>query len=342
MDIDRSRRLSLDLAVAHLDEPEVLTALLAAHVVAPARALFGGRFPRPRRDEDGNLLERLPIELSDGRTILEPDDVEPDASTTGFDSFIRGWVLFRRLFPQGADGFDELIAEPERAYFGEARFAARVLWSDLARRVERLFEGQVRGRAPREDEGLEELRRMQDLLRRALTPPGKAWWYTRGDFGLRVVDRDAALELDAILRTQAHQRLVWFGGGTWSLSVQRDGVWQEMVYDRGVFGTVIPETIAAVVALDFTETLNREPTIGSCAMCDMWVELTPQQISRQRAGQPIYHHECHEQHRRKYVRDYQRGRRGRSKSRAATPEGQSDGGEPKTHDATGNGKSHDQ
>jgi hypothetical protein len=229
-------------------------------------------------------------------------------------------VLFRRHFPKGADGFDELIAEPEKAYFGEARFAARVLWSDLARRVERMFEGQLRGRRARQDEGLEELRRMQDLLRRALTPPGKAWWYTRGDIGLRVVDREAALELDAILRTQAHQRLVWFGGGTWSLSVQRDGVWQEMVYDRGVFGTVIPETIAAVVAVDFIETLNREPTIGICAACDFWVVLTPQQVARQRTGQPIYHHECHEQHRRKYVRDYQRGRRGRSRSRAVKPD----------------------
>jgi hypothetical protein len=65
MDIDRSRRLSLDLAVADLAEPEVLTALLAAHVVAPPHERSSGtafldltatRMARSSSDNGSNCL----------------------------------------------------------------------------------------------------------------------------------------------------------------------------------------------------------------------------------------------------------------------------------------------
>lgn len=303
MDVDTRRPLSLDLASTNLDDAEALTAILVAHVVAPTRALFGSRFPQPRRDEDGDFLEPPLIELADGSVIPGPDDFEPAETTIGFDTFIRSWVLFHRLFPQvaGADYVD--LAHPEQVYFADARAMARILWSQMATLVGHMFDADRHPQAP---DGLHGLRQLQELLRRALTPPEETWWHVLGHMGLRVVDRDAAAELDAILRADTHQRLVWFQGGTYSLQIEREGTWFDTIYDRGVFATVVPETVAGVVALDFVETLRREPTIGTCAECGLCVELTPQQIARHKAGRPVYHPGCFEQHRRQYVRDYQR------------------------------------
>ena len=98
-------------------------------------------------------------------------------------------------------------------------------------------------------------------------------------------------------------------GWNLQLRIQRDGEWIDTVYDRGVSTTVIPETLAGVVALDFVETLQREPTLGRCAGCGLFLVLTPQQSGRHRAGQAIYHPECDREHRLKYVREYQRQRR---------------------------------
>jgi len=313
MDIDRSRRLSLDLAVASIDDPEALTALLMAHTVAPARALFGDRYPRPHRDETADLRTPRRIELEDGTSFEDPEDSEPEASTLAFDAFIRGWVLFHRLFPLVAGEGYVSLDRPEQAFFGDARRTAGILWREMAVLVGRMHEAVRRGDG---DPGLRELRRLQALLNRALTPPEETWWRVRERMGLRIVDERAAAELDAILRGEVRQRLVWFEGGTWRLSIQRDGKWVETVFDRGVFTTVIPESIAGVVALDFTETLQREPMIAPCAECGLWVEMSPQQVARSQAGKPIYHHGCHDQHRVRYIRNYQRQRRERSKARS--------------------------
>lgn len=306
MDIDRSRRLAFDLAVANLDDPEALTALLMAHVVAPARALFRDRYPRPHRDETNDVRAPRQIALEDGTSFEDPEDSEPEATTVGFDPFIRGWVLFHRLFPR-VDGEGSVnLDRPEKVFFGDARLNARVLWPEMAFGVGRMYEREQRGEG---DPGLRELRHLQGLLRQALTPPKEAWWRVRHSSGLQIVDQEAAAALDAILRADVRQRLVWFEGGTWGLSIQHDGKWVDTVFDRGVFATVIPETIAGVVALDFVETLRREPMIAPCAECGLWVEMSPQQVARSQAGKPIYHHECHAQHRVRYVRTYQQRRR---------------------------------
>lgn len=313
MDIDRSRRLSFDLAVASLDDPEALTALLMAHAVAPARALYGDRYPLPHRDETADLRTPRRIELEDGTSFEDPEDSEPEATTLGFDAFIRGWVFFHRLFPRVAgEGYINLD-RPEHVFFGDARRTAGILWREMAILVGRMYEG---GGDADGDPSLRELRRLQALLRRALTPPEETWWHARHHIGLRIVDRGAAAELDAVLGTDVRQRLVWFEGGTWRLSIQRDGRWVDTVYDRGVFAAVIPETIAGVVALDFIETLRREPTIAPCAECGLWVEMSRQQVARSQAGKPIYHHDCHAHHRVQYVRSYQQRRRERSKARS--------------------------
>lgn len=311
MDIDRSRRLSLDLAVASLSDPDALTALLMSHVVAPARALFGGQYPCPRRDETDDLRMPRLIELVDGTSLQDPEDSEPDATTIGFDAFIRGWVLFHRLFPRVAGEGYVRLDRPEQVFFGDACRTAGILWPEMAILVGRMHEAERRGDG---DPGLRELQRLQSLLRRALTPPEETWWRARDHLGLRIVDRDAAEEIDSSLRVEVRQRLVWFEGGTWRVSIQRDGKWVDTIFDRGVFATVIPETIAGVVALDFIETLRREPLIAPCAECGLWVEMSPQQAARSQAGKPIYHHECHAQHRVRYVRTYQHRRREQSKA----------------------------
>jgi hypothetical protein len=315
MDIDRSRRLAFDLAVANLDDPEALTALLMAHVVAPARALFGDRYPRPHRDETEDLRTPRRIALEDGTSFVDPEDSEPEATTVSFDPFIRGWVLFHRLFPRVAGEGYVNLDRPEKVYFGDARLNARILWPEMAFGVGGMYE---RERSGEGDPGLRELRHLQALLRQALTPPEEAWWHVRHSMGLRIVDQEAAAELDVVLRGEVRQRLVWHEGGTWGLSVQRDGKWVDTVFDRGVFATVIPETIAGVVVLDFVETLRREPTIAPCAECGLWVEMSPQQVARSQAGKAIYHPGCHDQHRVRYVRAYQHGRRLEAKARSRT------------------------
>lgn len=312
MDIDRSRRLAFDLAVANLDDPEALTALLMAHVVAPARALFGDRYPRPHRDETEDLRTPRRLALEDGTSFEDPEDSEPEATTVGFDPFIRGWVLFHRLFPRVAGEGYVNLDRPEEVFFGDARRTAGILWPEMTLLVGGMHEAERRGDG---DPGLRDLRRVQALLRRALTPPEDTWWHVRHNMGLRIVDEDAAAALDAILRAEVRQRLVWFEGGTWRLSIQRYGKWVDTVFDRGVFASVIPETIAGVVALDFVETLRREPTIAPCAECGLYVEMSPQQVARSQGGKSIYHPDCHDQHRVRYVRAYQHRRRARSTER---------------------------
>ena len=62
-------------------------------------------------DEDASILESPTITLADGQEISEPDDIEPIASTVGFDAFIRGWVFGRRLSPDLGGGLEQLIAD---------------------------------------------------------------------------------------------------------------------------------------------------------------------------------------------------------------------------------------
>jgi hypothetical protein len=316
MDIDHRRRLSLDLAVANLDDPEALTGILMTHVVAPARALFGDRYPRPHRDEGEDLRNPRLIELEDGTVFEDPEDAEPEDTTLGFDTFIRGWVLFHSLFPRVAGESYVNLDRPERVFFGDARRTAGILWPEMALLVRRMLDADGRGKGGPE---LRELRRLQGLLRKALTPPEGTWWHVRDHTtGLRIVDSHAAAELDSILRADVRHRLVWFEGGVWGLSIQREGRWVDTIFDRGVFATAIPETVAGVVALDFVESLRREPTIAACAECGLWVDMSSQQAARSQRGMPIYHRECHDQHRVRYVRAYQRLRRRRPKAPSQT------------------------
>jgi ATP-dependent helicase YprA (DUF1998 family) len=121
---------------------------------------------------------------------------------------------------------------------------------------------------------------------------------------------EGAAEIDAILREGARQRLVWFGDEEVGYEADGDGQYREarVLVDRGVFPTVIPETISAVFARDFVETLPLDRRAALCAHCGRPLLLTPQQASRVRARRPVYHADCHAEHRQRYVREFQRRR----------------------------------
>lgn len=319
--LDASRRLSFDLITADLSTPDDLTALLAAHVVAPARALYGWR--PPREGETDHVTGRPPARDEGVASIRIERDAE--SSVALFDPFIRGYVLLGRLFPQvvSRDMLEEALATPEVAFFSRSRDVARLTWGDLAwladgvlgdGRAGRTMNGWLRWLPAEHDNSAdfaaaESIAEAQNLLRAAIAPLAPAPHFRQLDIGLQAMDAERARELDRILRADAHERLVWFADSEVEYERQRDGSYAASAtwFDRGVFLTRIPETVDAVVALDFAETLRTDRTSGVCALCERGLLLTAQQSARARRGLPVYHLSCHEEHRRRYVREYQRG-----------------------------------
>lgn len=322
MELDPSRRLSIDLITADLDSAEELTALLAAHVLEPARLLYS--MFRPRHDETDHVTFGNLVDIGEGHIVLMKLEEPIEARVARFDPFLRGFVLLCRLFPQviEPEGFEHTLFIPASAYFERSRSIAHLLWGDLAclvggllrrdglpRPVNRGMKGDYEPEP--NDAALSELRAIQALLRSATAvPDDEGRCYSRLDIGLRPMNADGARELDAILRTGARQRLVWFGDAELGYEKAPDGDYREaqVWVDRGVFPTVIPETISAVFALDFVETLRLDRQTGLCAHCGRPLLLTPQQVARVEHRQPVYHADCHEAHRRRYIRDFQRGR----------------------------------
>jgi hypothetical protein len=230
-------------------------------------------------------------------------------------------MLFCRLFPQviEPEGLTSSVDTPAEAFFGRSRSIAHLLWADIEcltggllhrdgppRPQNRALKGDYEPES--NDAGLAELHEIQELLRRATTHPGDAsWTYQRVDIGLRPMERDVALRLDEIVRSGARQRLVLFADEELGYDRAPDGTYQSVPawVDRGVFPTVVPETISAVFALDFLETLALDRRTGVCAHCERPLLLAPVQVARVRNGKPVYHDDCHEEHRRRYVRAWQ-------------------------------------
>lgn len=308
---DITRRASLDLIHADLSNPADITALLASHVVAPARALFGLEAPRPG--------ERRAAELPRGMIRLEPD---PAASIALFVPFIRGYVLLARLFPSAIapSDLDRALESPEQAHFGASRAVAAMTWDDLAWLADGVCGAAESPRplgapeiVPARHDGdgnahaRAVLRDAQALLRAALGPIEWSESLRPVDIGLQAVDAATARAIDAILRASARERLVSFGDAEYDYYPSADGwVSTPTWFDRGVFAAVLPETAEAVFALDFVETLRSDRMTGLCALCARPLLLTSQQAARASRGRPVYHPGCHDEHRRRYVRDFQR------------------------------------
>ena len=321
MNTDSGHRASIDLITTDLDDPEALTSLLATHILRPARSLY--LMPSPRDDETDELSQGRRDDFGDGRYLMIRMEESIDESTAKFDPFLRGFVLLTNLFPHVFSGgpLARTLELPAETYFARSHPIAYLLWADLACLVGGLLhrDGPARpkNRGIRgdyeplpNDLALEELRAIQRLLLLATaSPTDEGERYQRINRGLRPVGREVATEIDGILHRSARQRLVWFADEELGYERTPDGDYLEVSagwFDRGVFPTVIPETISAVFALDFIETLALDPQTGICALCNRPVLLNPVQVSRVRDGKPVYHADCHEEHRRRYVRTWQR------------------------------------
>jgi hypothetical protein len=352
--MDATHSIALDLVSLELDDREALVRLLADHAVAPARRAWGLPLPEPGE----RLADVLGSAVRIGNRLAWFGPTPGlTVATTLFDAVVRGYVLFTRVLPgvlADPDHLDTSLGAPNWIYFEESRQLCAFLWDDLERLVDGLLGRPTvpgenpalerRYRIERHDAALAEVADAQALARAVLaTPdPGGAALYRRHDVGLRAVDQAAAFRLDDVLRAEAHQRAVWLAevdllfplaevvassnGQPRFVPPSDPDAFEEQVDDHGVYPTVIPETIRAVVALDLVSTFSRQRSVSLCAHCLQPLLLTGHQAGRVDRGLPVYHAMCNPAHRRRWMRDYQRGRRaGRpSRSRAARSDRQAD------------------
>lgn len=181
MDIDGTRRLSFDVGLADLDDTDALTAIVAAHAIAPARALCG--MPRPHPDETSDA-----VALRAGMTF-SAIDLRPMWPSKGpgrgeVEPFIRAYVLFTKLVPHSIAHpgiVAEFLGRPGATIFERAFRLALLTWSDVRILVDGLL-GRGLGRPdtplvnphyvpdPRA-ESLGALREIQALIRRSIGVP---------------------------------------------------------------------------------------------------------------------------------------------------------------------------
>lgn len=315
MSNDRTRRLSLDLLALDLNDRAALVAFVAAHAVAPARTLLGMDRLHPGEGEI-TRSRSLTFNALDMRPMW-PNETHPIAEV---EAFMRGFLLARFLFPGAIDSqfvHADFIDLPGSSVFERAFPLSWLRWPALEVLVDGLY-GVGPGRPDEptisrhyvpSQSSLGQLAEAQALVRSALGEPDD--FAARVDIGLQAMSHSAAMSLDAVLRRDSRTRLVWLLDTEWVFDSDGPdpGEAIPLDVDRGVFAAVIPESLLGLVALDFVETLRMDPRTGKCAQCGQPVVLTPQQASRARKGEPIYHEDCGAEHRVRYVRDCQRRRR---------------------------------
>jgi hypothetical protein len=342
-DMNSNRSLSLDLVQADLADPSALVQLVADHALAPARRAWS--LPSPVGGEEPLDVQHLPVQVGD-RFDWQGPVPKLRTSTALFDPLVRGFVLFTKLFPGAILTYEtatSVTSVPNWIYFEHSRQMASFLWSDLEHLVAGILGGpprtyrspalESRIRTGPNPEALAELAEAQQLVRDAIATPSRPEppLANRYDIGLRSMKPEAVFALDDVLRADAHQRAVWFArvdllfplgemataaDGSLVLVEPTDDRPVEQVDDHGVYPTVVAETIRGVVALDLVSTFSRERTVGQCDHCQAPVILTGHQIGRVDRGEPVFHSDCHPEHRRRWMRDYQRSRR--ADRRAAT------------------------
>jgi hypothetical protein len=329
---DTYRHLSFDLLQTDLDDPERITELVARHAVAPARAIFGMVPPEPN--------ERIETFLSRGHFAFDLASGQPtwhqDPSAALIEPALRGAVLVSRLFPgafRTAEFAEVVVATPGLALMPRATAVAILQWKEIAFLAARalglpaerpLVSGSLAKELTTSRHGIDELRRMKVLVERALAEPifdESDGMVARDEVGLDAVLPTVADELDAILRADAHVRLVRVTDIEHTpsdrLPVHPDAPdeYDPLVVERGVFPITLPETIAGLVALDLVESFRRGRTTGICALCQRPMLLLPQQASLSRRGEPVYHPDCFPERRRRYMRDYRAGRVGAGRAK---------------------------
>jgi len=330
------RNLAIDLALIDVTGHASLVAFLAAHTIAPARRLF--HMPMPEPGEDTARLDRARHEYA----VSGESFYGLEVSTKLFDRFIGPFVLFSQLFPgtlRDERSMETVLNVPQWAYFEDALELAHYLWSDLEILVAGLFGGSTEpvwhpglanGYRPRgNNNGVGELWDARELARKALRPLVESTdpTYCRHSIGLRTLGAETTWDIDSVLRANVHQRLIWFAAQDLAFPIAQvsiDGGSVEppedpetpilLTDDHGVFATVVPETIAGVVALDLLSTFGRERQVGRCGHCGGWMLVSRSQAAHAARGGDIYHAECREAHRLAYFRGKSRDRYSRLKS----------------------------
>lgn len=317
-----SRRLSVDLTGSDIRDPETLTRIVASHVVTPARAMFG--LPAASPDEQAGIIPAFTMGM-DGR-LMWPREA-PARST--FEPFLRGYALLTALIPGAIEAPVDaraFLAVPGASLIRHAFSVAVLGYTHLDQLIRGVL-GEPVGRPDNpfilrhylptaNDAALDELAAAAALVRAALgTPDDPSEIYTRQDIGLTAITREVAFSIDEVLRRDVHWRLVWFGDV--ELAIDPDGEADEdddapllpIIVDRGVIDALVPETITGLVVLDLVESLRLGQRQAPCAVCQQMVVLDARRAGRARRGEPVYHADCHEAFRLRFVRDYQRERR---------------------------------
>jgi hypothetical protein len=313
-------RLWLSLFLADLADPAAVTRLAVDHCLAPARAAWG--LPAPVAGE-GDSAFFFEIEPINGVRAQQMREHYLRVSAAHFDPVVRGLLLFGWMFPgatMGTESPDGAIQLPGPAFLSDSQMLAyrtheevEYLAAGLLGQIPPapMFHGMNPYTPVADPAILGELARIQGVLGQAVGKPEDLGDYRRIDLGLHALDQFAAAELDDILRKDVHQRLVWLASWEEADPDNQSPVLTPsdlITFDRGSFLASVPESLAGLVALDFAESLRLDRMAGRCARCDRPMLLNGQRSARAKRGKPIFHDDCHREHRLSYWRDYQAGR----------------------------------
>jgi hypothetical protein len=320
------RSFAFDLEATDLQDHASLTELVVAHTIAPARQGWG--LPAPQPGEGRDYLFEPAERGADGLLVRAMRSFGLDESPRSFDPLVRALMLFARLFPQCvgiAGSVDEIIRHPGMAVLADSMHLTNRPYEAIADLVAGLlgvqsvtpFQPGDYHRTARNDEALAELAEARQVIRRVVTR-GEPDEHTQFiDIGLQRVDFMAAGRLDEILRRDVHRRLVWFT--TFEVYDGADDLAPDATewFERGVFAAQVPETIAGLAALDYTEQLQPGLAIAGCGQCGRLMAVEGRQRYLASRNRPVYHEACYLPHKRGYWRAYQRERSSRRKGGGA-------------------------
>jgi hypothetical protein len=322
-------RLWLSIFLTDLSDAAAVTRIAVDHCLAPARAAWGLPAPKAGERDDAFFFDIEPINGIRARQIRTHSLT---VSAAHFDPVLRGLLLFGWLFPGstfGTDTPEEVAKLPGPAFLSNSQLLAYRTYEEVAYLAAGLLGQEApapiyHGMNPYQRKAdptiVAELARIQNLLAEAVGAPEDLGDYRRVDLGLQALDQFAAAELDDVLRQYVHQRLIWLGSWEEANPDNESAVLSPLdfiTFDRGVFRSEEPESLAGLVALDFGESLRLDRMAGRCARCDRPMLLNAQRAARARRGKPIFHEDCHREHRLSYWRGYQ--------ARRAIPGGPNDG-----------------
>jgi hypothetical protein len=333
MDRRTSRSFALDLIDTELRDYDQTVRLVVDHTIAPVRAAVGLAAPRPGEDIESLLADAPPLAFRQPTTLTGwqvPAD-RPDL----FAPVSRAMLLFAWLFPAAVpEGeLDRLIDTPGQSVLSGTDWLLGHGHDAVADLVARLMgvpteaelgpEGRPVGPWPEPDwffntpDGsapYSDLRTARMVLRETMDPVGAVHIVAdieQVESGLDHIGWLVARQLDSELRTSVRQRLVWFGRLELEMEPAPGGGWQStgeiLGRSHGVFTAQVPESIEGLAYLDYADQLGgRNDKTGRCAACGRLFVLNAWQRRRLSRREPVYHKECHREHRAAEIRRHHR------------------------------------